>query len=128
MGRVEFKDSASVIVVYAEIKVGSRVIRSKLALDTGATYVMIPWEIAEALGINPELIQEKTNIITASGTEKVPIAEIESISVAGCKSNKTKVIIHDLPPSSYIDGLLGLSFLKNFTLKIDFKNGYLDLE
>ena len=30
-----------------------------MALDTGATYTMIPWEIAEALGYQPQRSKEK---------------------------------------------------------------------
>jgi len=41
--------------------------RIRVALDTGATYTMIPWEIAEALGYKPELSKEKVILITASG-------------------------------------------------------------
>ena len=32
------------------------------------------------------------------------------------------------PAKSYVDGLLGLSFLRNFNLHIGFKEGYLELE
>jgi len=33
--------------------------RIRVVLDTGATYTMIPWEIAEALGYKPEISKEK---------------------------------------------------------------------
>jgi predicted aspartyl protease len=33
-----------------------------VALDTGAMYTMIPWEIAEALGYKPEMSKEKVTL------------------------------------------------------------------
>ena len=53
--------------------------RIRAALDTGATYTMIPWEIAEALGYKPELSKEKVTLITASGMETAPIIEVKRI-------------------------------------------------
>ncbi len=38
-----------------------------------------------------------------------------------------KVVVHDLPPTSRVDGLLGLNFLNNFNLKLMFKKGYLEI-
>lgn len=99
-----------------------------MALDTGASYVMIPWKIAKALGLKPETSLEKTSMITASGTEIVPVISIQSINLAGLKVKNVKAVVHDLPPSSYVDGLLGLSFLKHFKLSLDFKKGILNLE
>ena len=55
-----------------------------MALDTGSTYVLIPWDIA--------------------------------------------CVVHDLPETSRVDGLLGLSFLKKLKLYLDFQAGILELE
>ncbi len=98
-----------------------------MALDTGATYVIIPWDVAELVGYKPELSKEKTTMVTASGVESAPIIELKSISVLGKKAFNIKAIVHDLPPKSYVDGLLGLSFLKNFELRINFKKSELEL-
>ncbi|MBI4162178.1 MAG: hypothetical protein HY513_00715 [Candidatus Aenigmarchaeota archaeon] len=34
----------------------------------------------------------------------------------------------EIPPKSYIDGLLGLSFLRNFNINMNFKEGALEIE
>ena len=102
--------------------------RVTLALDTGASYVMIPWEIAEALELRPELSREFTEVITASSVEKVPIVYLERVSVVGEVAQNVKAVVHDLPEKSYVDGLLGLSFLRNFKVTLDFKEGVLTLE
>jgi len=127
MGKINFNSESNVIIVYVEIKVGDKIVRPKMALDTGATYVMVPWDIAEALGLKPELSKEKTEMITASGVEKSPLVTLETMRVAGNNVKNVKAIVHDLPAKSYVDGLIGLSFLKNFNLNINFKEGYFEL-
>ena len=122
-----FDPNQPVIALYVEIE-GTIITRPKFALDTGATYLMIPWEMAEVLGYQPELSKERINMITASGVEKVPLITLNSVSVLGKKAKNVKAVVHDLPPRSYVDGLLGLSFLKNFRVCLDFPEGILEIE
>jgi len=67
-------------------------------------------------------------MITASGVEKAPLIALKSLNVLGMTAHNIKTIVHDLPEKSYVDGLLGLSFLKRFKLSLDFRNGILELE
>ena len=99
-----------------------------MALDTGATYTMIPWEIAEILGYNPGASKERVPLITASGVERAPLITLKSISALGKDADNVQVVVHNLPEKSYVDGLLGLNFLKKFKLSIDFRTGILELE
>jgi len=46
MVRYRFDPDASVITLYARLS-NSRTRRILMALDTGSTYVLIPWDIAE---------------------------------------------------------------------------------
>ncbi|MEE9118887.1 MAG: retropepsin-like aspartic protease [Calditrichia bacterium] len=98
-----------------------------MALDTGATFVMIPWDVAERLGYDPTTCEERIAITTASTVEKVPIITLEEVNVLGHSLKNVKVVVHDLPPKSRVDGLLGLSYLTEFNLKLMFKKGYLEL-
>ncbi|MCK4614478.1 MAG: retroviral-like aspartic protease family protein [Thermoplasmata archaeon] len=122
-----FEKEAPVIVVDVTLH-GDGKKKLEMALDTGATYMMIPWEIADVLGYRPELSKERITLITPSGIEKVPLITVKSVSVLGKSANNINAVVHDLPQKSYVDGLLGLSFLKNFRLNIDFRGGTLDLE
>ena len=99
-----------------------------MALDTGATYTMIPWDIAEAVGYEPAYSKRKVTIITASGVEKAPLIVVDKISALGKEAKDVECVVHDLPEASRIDGLLGLSFLKRFKICIDFRNGILEIE
>ena len=78
-----------------------------MALDTGATYTMIPWDIAEAIGYEPAYSRRKVTIITASGVEKAPLIVVNNVSVLG---KEVECVVHDLPEASRINGLLGLCF------------------
>ncbi len=126
MTSYRFKKNAPIIVMDVILH-GEGKKKLVMALDTGATYMMIPWEIADILGYYPELSKERITLITPSGVERVPLIIVKSVCVLGKTANNIKAVIHNLPQRSYIDGLLGLSFLKNFKLKIDFKEGILEL-
>lgn len=98
-----------------------------MALDTGATHVMIPWDIAAMLGYSPELSKERVELVTASGIEKAPLITLSSVYMLDKKATNVKAIVHDLPQKSYVDGLLGLSFLRNFEVRLNFRNGILEI-
>ncbi|MDI6811090.1 MAG: retropepsin-like aspartic protease [archaeon] len=127
MVKYRFDPSAPVITVYAEIE-GEIIARPKMALDTGATYTMIPWDIAEVLGYKPELSKDRVPLVTASGVERAPLITLKSISVLGEDADNVQTVIHNLPEKSYVDGLLGLSFLRRFKICLDFRVGILEIE
>lgn len=128
MAKFKF-DSKSPIIMLAILLEGKDNYRQKIrmALDTGATYTMIPWKIAENLGLEPELSKKRIEIITASGVEKTPLVSVKSITVLGKKIEDVEVVVHDLPPKSYVDGLLGLKSLVALKVKIDFNEGVLEV-
>jgi predicted aspartyl protease len=88
---------------------------------------MIPWELAEALGYKPELSKEKVTLITASGVETAPLIEIKKIRFLGEELDNVSVVCHDLPPKSYVTGLLGSSFLRHFKITIDYPKGVFEI-
>jgi len=128
MNKHKLKKDTNIIAleVITDGKLGREKI--KMALDTGATYVMIPWEFAEILGYEPEVSRKRIPMITASGVEKTPVINLDSITVPGKKAKDIPAVVHDLPQKSYVDGLLGLSYLKNFDTSIYFKKGVLEIK
>ncbi len=123
-----FDPKASVIDLYVTVKGAEGRRKVKMALDTGATYTMIPWEVSELLGYEAELSKESISLVTASGVERAPIIKVKSMDVLGRDVDDVPTVVHDLPERSYVDGLLGLSFLRNFKMCIDFKEGMLEIE
>ncbi len=91
-----------------------------MAVDTGATYTMIPWKIAQSLGSAPEKSGRHILITTASSTEEAPLVVISQVVCLGRIIDNLEVVVHDLPATSRIDGLLGLNALRALGIKIDF--------
>ncbi len=126
MQRLKFNSSASIIVVDVIIKAKTS-IAARMVLDTGASFVVISSRLTTALGVT---IDPKKNIKTATATkiESTPLILIPEMSLLGKTAKNIKAIVKDLPPQSGVDGLLGLSFLKDFKMTIEFKKGILTLE
>ncbi len=58
MAELRFDPKSPIIVMFAKIY-GEQTRRIKMALDTGATFVMIPWEIADTLSYSPMIPPRK---------------------------------------------------------------------
>src|SRR4030043_171092 len=93
LAKINF-DSQSPVIAVDIILEGERGTKRgiKVALDTGATYTMIPWEIAEALGYKPELSKEKVTLITVSGVETAPVIEVKKIKFLGESIDNVPVV------------------------------------
>ena len=98
------------------------------ALDTGASYIMIPWGVAEKLGYDPARSRKTIHITTASGTEKVPLITIKKINALGVSKENVLAVCHDMPPQTSIYALLGLSFLRGHTTTINLKEGEIKMK
>ena len=122
--RIDPHISSIILDTHLEGKIKLRV---KFVLDTGSSFVVIPWWIATGLGLE---INQKSLVstMTASTVEHVPFTIIPKVTVLDKTVLNVPCIIKDLPAESGVDGLLGLSFLKHFKLTIDFKKGILSLE
>lgn len=127
MTKLSFDPSATSIIVKAKIEAPRGIQFANLVFDTGASLVMLPWDIAIGVGlvINPKRTIKTT---TASSVETSPLTTIPAVSVLGMTVKNVGCIVRDLPPSSNVDGLLGLSFLRNFNVTINFEKGILSLD
>lgn len=124
--KIDAKDPVVIIKVECFGEKGSRIL--DLIFDTGSTYTMIPWKVAESLGYSPAVSRRRVSIVTASTTETVPLVTIKSMVALGHKVDHVDVACHDLPPKSRVDGLLGLNFLRNFDIELYFKKGILEIK
>ena len=122
MSKTSFNPKLPIIIVEGTIrKNAERTLR--LALDTGCSRTIIPFEAAEAIGCDPGGFNSRTRIITGSGIEIVPVVSLKSIKALGMTIKNLEVACHDLPEEGFVDGLLGLDFLNNFKLTINFRKG-----
>jgi clan AA aspartic protease (TIGR02281 family) len=125
---VKIDPRATLITVEVTISKGSKSRTVRMALDTGASCVMVPWHVVEVLGYKPAKAREKVSITTASGSEIAPLLSLERVRVLGKTVAKVPAICHDLPPQSPVEGLLGLSFLKRFDINLHFRKGRLQFK
>ncbi|MGI0014446.1 MAG: retroviral-like aspartic protease family protein [Nitrososphaera sp.] len=118
-----FDSQYGLIIVRAELTgpSGSAILR--LALDTGATGTLVNVGMLVSIGYDPALVIDRFQITTGSGVEFVPRITVSKIAVLGQEREDLPVLCHTLPPSSGIDGLLGLDFFRGQSLTLDFRTG-----
>ena len=125
-GRFDPQDHVIMLRVGIQGKAKQR-LYLRMALDTGASLTVVPWNAAERLGYDPARSRQRVEFMTGSGMEAAPLFEVEAMEVLGVRVNRVPILCHDLPQRSLVDGLLGLSFLKHCRLVIDFQRGLLEL-
>ena len=94
--KYKFDPKSPVITLYVTLSY-LQTRRILMVFDTGATYTMIPWDIAEAIGYDPAYSKKKVTIITASGVEKAPLIAVDRVSVLGKEARDVECVVHDLP-------------------------------
>lgn len=128
MGQLRFDPRCRAILLDAELGgSGQRRTYLRMVLDTGASFTVIPWDVAERLGLDPARSRRRMRFMTGSGMEAAPVLVVNTLEVLGVCAAQVPVLCHDLPQRSFVDGLLGLSFLRQCRLSIDFGQGILTL-
>jgi hypothetical protein len=115
------------ILIRAQATGPSGIVNLKLVLDTGATTSLI--DLANLLypGFDPTQPIRHIRMTTGSAVGMVPVFALTRFSALGQHRYIFPVIGHGLPASSGVDGLLGLDFLRDQNLAIDFRSGQITL-
>lgn len=104
-----------ILAVYA-IAHGPRTWRGlKLAVDTGATYTMLPPDLLIDIGYDPTRSERRLELSTASGVIVVPVLRVRLLRCLGLAVKDVAIAAHHLPAESPVEGLLGLNVLEHFT-------------
>lgn len=103
-------------------------VTARLMVDTGATTTTLYENVASALKLDSKTPPRTVDIILGDGsTVKAQEVFLDSIAVGKSEVKYSAAII--MPAQSGdIDGLLGMSFLRNFVVRVDSANGKLILE
>jgi len=120
---IKFDPTDSLIVIPTRLYGDKGKTIARLALDTGATFSLINWDIAILLGYDPAVSQERIRITTGSGVEFTSKIHVKKIEIVGRTLENFPILCHTLPPTSSIDGVLGLDFFRGMSLMIDLKKG-----
>ncbi len=122
-----FAPRQGLVIVSAEVY-GPRGQRAaRLALDTGAVTTMISTDILSAAGYDLSQPVSQALIATASTIETVPRLVLMQITALGQTKTDMSILGYTVPAATRVDGVLGLDFLREQTLTIDFKQGLLTL-
>lgn len=124
-----FPPGSSIIPVPVRLHGPEASLRAEAILDTGASYSLIPWSLAQDLGYDPAVSSERICVTTASGTETIPLIRLKALEAMGRRAENLLAGVHDLPPQAKVSALLGLNFLRRFQrMVIDFQAGEVTLE
>lgn len=120
---IRYSTRASAILVPVEING----VRARMVLDTGATMTLVSQAFANRSGI--EASQQKGGVVvTANGRIWVNGGRAETMSLGDASLKNVPLHVQDAasaPLGEDVDGLLGLSFLGNFQVRLN--NGLLEL-
>ena len=92
---------------------------TKLLIDTGASYTLIPWEALEKIEKNYTMPRERVKLATANGYILAPIKRVEWFHSLGIRFENFPVAIYNLPAGMYVKGILGMDFLTRAKATID---------
>lgn len=118
--RYKFDPHKQLIVAKAKLLGPAGDIVIEMALDTGASSTLIGWHALQLVGYNANDAVEQVEMTTGSGIEHVPRIKVRRIEAFGKRRIGLGVVGHTLPKSASVDGLLGLDFLRECRLTIDF--------
>ena len=120
MPEFKFNPHHTIIICHGQVAGQGIEIALPMAVDTGATFTMIPYEAVQAAGVNPLKARRRIEITTGSGIEYVPMVVIPYFKAYGIEIKNMPVLCHNLPSPGPVEGLLGLDFMKRVKLMIDF--------
>lgn len=124
----ELSEESGHMIVDAVLNADSH---AELLVDTGASLVVLTKEAAQRAGINLDSPEPDVDLQIAGGRKlKARQVVIKSLGVgdAVVENVEAAVLTDDNESTLFKDGLLGMSFLRNFNFKFDYESGKLILE
>jgi predicted aspartyl protease len=88
---------------------------------------LIPGWAAEMLGYRPQAASEWFRVQTAGGPRHLPYASLSRIEIQGLGLSNLTVLFGDLPGHDSDRGLLGMDFLRYFSMAVDHDLGRMTL-
>ncbi|MEM7426214.1 MAG: TIGR02281 family clan AA aspartic protease [Pseudomonadota bacterium] len=83
--------------------------RFDVLIDTGASYVSLPFEVAERLALDPLNLDYTIRLRTANGISMGAYVDLDEVTVAGITVNNVRAVVSQ--PGALGITLLGMSYL-----------------
>ncbi len=104
-------------------------IPAKMLVDTGATAIKINVKLLNQLNQDIPEDRRRGYVSTAGGMKVAEEVFIDKIDVGGAvKENVRAFFMHESYDDTHFDGLLGMSFLSDFQMTVDYKNNQIHLK
>lgn len=126
--KVDFLEKTQHIVLTVLL---NKKIEASLILDTGASLIVLKKDIGKKLGIDLKGVNPDVTLILPDGRKmQANHIILESVKVENveAKNVEAALMLDDAGELHFGDGLLGMSFLKQFNFKVDQKGKKLILE
>ena len=78
-------------------------------VDTGASYVSLPYEVAERIGLDPLNLDYTIKLRTANGVSLGAVLDLDEVTVGGITVNNVRAVVSQ--PRALGITLLGMSYL-----------------
>jgi predicted aspartyl protease len=115
------------ILVRAEVTGPGRSLPLRLLLDTGATTTLVKESVLVSLGYDLAGVTDRVRMTTGSIVQTVPKVVLTRLTAMGQHRFGFPVLAYTLPAGVSVAGLLGLDFLRDQVLTIDFRAGQITL-
>ena len=104
-------------------------IPAKMLVDTGASAIKINVRLLKQLNQDIPEDRRRGYVSTAAGMTNAEEVFIDKIDVGGAvKENVRAFFMHESYDDASFDGLLGMSFLSDFQMTVDYKNNQIHLK
>jgi clan AA aspartic protease (TIGR02281 family) len=125
-GPVSFQTIGNKILVHAVLNQKAYV---TLVLDTGATHIFLTPDTVKRLGMSPASnAPKRTTTVVGGRRVEFPLVQISTIAVGNAAvENLEAGVLASFPDAPLVDGILGGSFLKHFTMTLDYATSRLRL-
>jgi hypothetical protein len=127
MSSFAFHPGGGPVYVRTEVTGPAQTLVLRLILDTGATTSLINTSRLVSLGFLPGQTWKTDTVFTGSSMQVAPLVMLTRMSALGRHRFGFAVAAHSLPAAVLADGLLGLDFLQNQVLTLDFRAGQITL-
>ena len=124
--RLSLPQAALDNVIVLNVRLNERKLIPML-LDTGAKYTVITSNVARPLEVDIQSRGRNVSVVTASQLTRVPLVSLDQVDVHGVALPDIEAVVADLPAALGVEGLLGMSFLKQCRLVLDGPSQYLEI-